>query len=185
MSLNRRIGNTTLGLMVVIVSIALLLAILRHGIQHWGRGELLTLNIGMLVLASIPMAISGPSLRRAFWDGFACFGWVYLVVTLGPCPWNDLPEAPPLPTTQFFDTLYPRIYPDVRLQLSREEFGGLESRLAQHRLRYHQSCHAIASLLFGLLGGVLLRILATRREQRQRLVTGDRQPGGVDRSPEP
>jgi hypothetical protein len=104
MSLTRRIGNTTLGLMVAIVGIALLLAILRHGIQHWGRGELLTLNIGMLVLASIPMAIFGPRLRRAFWDGFAGFGWVYLVMTIGPCPWNDLPEAPPLPTTQFFDT---------------------------------------------------------------------------------
>lgn len=181
MSLNRRIGNTTLGLMVVIVSAALLLALLRHGIQHWGRGELLTLNIVMLVFASISMAILGPSLSRAFWDGFACFGWVYLLVTLGPCPWNNQSEVPPLPTTQFFDALYPRIHPHVRLQFRRDESWDLETRLAQHRFRYHQSCHAIASLLFGLLGGAMLRILATRRVQRQRLGAGDRHPDGAVR----
>ncbi|SIO15393.1 hypothetical protein SAMN05444166_2730 [Singulisphaera sp. GP187] len=164
MPLNRRFGNTPLGLMVAIVCIALLLAILKHGIQSWGRSELLTLNIGILVLASIPMAIYGPSHRRAFWDGFACFGWVYLIVTLGPAPWDASAEPPPLPTTQFFDSLYPRIYPNVRLQLRREEPWDLEFRLTQHRLRYQQSCHAIASLLFGLLGGIMLKILAARRE---------------------
>jgi hypothetical protein len=70
----KRIGNTTMGLMGVVVGIALLLAILRHGIEHWGRGELLTMTIGSLLLATIPMAINGPSLRRAFRDGFALFG---------------------------------------------------------------------------------------------------------------
>ncbi|WP_406693487.1 hypothetical protein V5E97_20870 [Singulisphaera sp. Ch08] len=173
MSLKRRIGNTTLGLMIAIVSIALLLAVLKHGIQHWGRGELLTLTLGTLLLASIPMAIYGPSLRRAFWDGFATFGWAYLVVTLGPCPWNGQSEAPPSPATRFFDSLSPWIDPNGDVGVRDEDPWGQSSRLAEHRLRYQQSCHAIASLLFGLLGGVLFRILATLREQRQRLVVAD------------
>jgi hypothetical protein len=171
----KRIANTTMGLMGVVVGIALLLAILRHGIEHWGRGELLTLTIGLLLLATIPMAIYGPSLRRAFWDGFALFGWIYLIVTVGPCPWNSLPGAPPLPTTRFFETLYPRIYPNPSLLFSNEDTWDVGTRLEQHRLRYLQACHAIMSLLFGFLGGVMLRSLATRRASRSKPFLSDGQ----------
>jgi hypothetical protein len=171
----KQIGKTTIGLMGVVAGMALLLAILRHAIEHWGRGELLTLTIGSLLLATIPMAIYGPSLRRAFWDGFALFGWLYLIVTVGPCPWNSLPEAPPLPTTRLFETLYPRIYPNPNLLFRNEDPWDVGTRLEQLRLRYLQACHAIMSLLFGSLGGVMLRSLATRRASRSKPFLSDGQ----------
>lgn len=163
----RTIRSTTLGLMLVIAGLAILLAILRHGIEHWGHGELLTLNMGILVLASIPMAKNRLQFRRAFWDGFAIFGWFYLFVALGPAPWNGVHEAPPLPMTRFFDVLYPRLYPEAASLFRREDPWTLQDKLEAHRLRFHQSCHSIGSLLCGCLGGILFQILAACRKQRR------------------
>lgn len=156
-------GNSTLGWMGAVLGLAAFLAVLRRGLQHWGRGELITLTVGALFLASIPMLVRAPGRRRAFWDGFALFGWFYLIVTLAPWPWNTDPAAPPLPTTRLFEALYPYVHPKPERLFRLQTPWDLPELLAQHRSRYLQSCHALTSLGFGLVGGMLFRFRAGHR----------------------
>ncbi len=57
-------------------------AALRESTELWESGTF-TLTIGVL-LASILLSIHRTGKRRAFWLGFALFGWIYLGLTLMP-----------------------------------------------------------------------------------------------------
>jgi hypothetical protein len=94
------------GILRIVLFVALAVAALRSATDAWDSGVFgLTL---LAFLAAVPLAIYRANGRRAFWLGFALFGWAYLSATLiGPV-------EPRLPTSKLFSLLgsqWPRAIP--------------------------------------------------------------------------
>jgi hypothetical protein len=73
---------TIAGLLGVITVLGIGLAALREASEFWDSG-LFTLTLGVL-LVSVLLAIHRREDRRAFWGGFALFGWGYMALSLVP-----------------------------------------------------------------------------------------------------
>ncbi len=69
-------------LLVIIFILGVGFAALRESSDLWESG-IFTLTLGVL-LTSILLAIHRHEKRRAFWIGFAVFGWIYLALALMP-----------------------------------------------------------------------------------------------------
>ena len=78
----RRIRFTIASLLVVVLFVAVGFAALRESNEIWDSG-VFTLTFAVL-LASILLAIHRSEARRAFWIGFAVFGWIYLGLSWVP-----------------------------------------------------------------------------------------------------
>jgi hypothetical protein len=78
----RRFRFTIASLLGVVVFLAVAIASLREATDLWDSG-VFTATAGLL-LASVHWAVHRTGLRRAFWLGFALFGWAYLVASLVP-----------------------------------------------------------------------------------------------------
>lgn len=95
----RRPRFTIGGLLGIVAFVAVAFAALRHPTDAWDSGvfgvTLLTL------LTSILLEVHRREERRAYWLGFALFGWAYLVMSLVP------PIEARLPTTRLLDRLDP------------------------------------------------------------------------------
>lgn len=104
---------TIAGLMVVVLICGVGLASLRDTSEFWSG---ILLSITLLLLG---FAIAGVAYRRegqrAFWLGFAVFGWGYLTITQGP--WFADQIEPRLPTTHALGYLHAQANPgQVRAQ---------------------------------------------------------------------
>ena len=77
-------------LLALVLFVALAIAALRASDDPWDGGVLGTF---LILLSAILMAIHRTNGKRAYWLGFALFGWVYLVASLVPT------IEPRLPTT--------------------------------------------------------------------------------------
>jgi hypothetical protein len=73
---------TIAGLLGVITVHGIGLAALREASEFWDSG-LFTLTLGVL-LVSVLLAVHRREYRRAFWAGFALFGWGYVALSLVP-----------------------------------------------------------------------------------------------------
>lgn len=69
-------------ILAAITVVAIGLAALREASEIWDS-TLLTLSLGVL-LVSVLLAIHREASRRAFWVGFALFGWAYVLLSLIP-----------------------------------------------------------------------------------------------------
>jgi len=70
------------GLMGMVLVVAVGVAALRSGSEDWA-GIVSALTLGLLGVALLGVLFrQGP--RRAFWSGFALFGWGYLALTMAP-----------------------------------------------------------------------------------------------------
>ncbi len=78
----KRIRFTIASLLVVVLFLAVGFAALRESSDLWDSG-LFSLTLGV-PLISVLLAIHSTESRRAFWLGFAVFGWIYLGLTLVP-----------------------------------------------------------------------------------------------------
>jgi hypothetical protein len=83
---------TILGLMVVVALVATSLVALRSTLEIWA-GAYFSLTV-VLLCTAIPGMTFRRSIRRAFWAGFASFGWTYLVLCFGPVPGALMVKAP-------------------------------------------------------------------------------------------
>jgi hypothetical protein len=77
-----RIRFTIASLLVVVLLVAVGFAALREASDLWDRG-VFTLALAVL-LVSILFAVHRTGSERAFWLGFALFGWGYLGLSLVP-----------------------------------------------------------------------------------------------------
>jgi hypothetical protein len=77
-----RIRFNIASLLVVVLVLGVGFAALRESNDHWESG-LFTLTLSVLLI-SILLAIHRTESRRAFWIGFALFGWTYMGLTLVP-----------------------------------------------------------------------------------------------------
>ena len=101
----RRIRFNIASLLVIILVLGIGFAALRESNDLWDSG-VFTLTLGIL-LFSILLAVHRTESRRAFWLGFAIFGWVYLGLALFPS------IQPRLITTKalaFVDSKLPRSF---------------------------------------------------------------------------
>ena len=98
---------TIAGLMGLVVASAVGVAAVRFASELWA-GVLL---LGTLTLlgAAILGILHRRGARRAWWQGFALFGWGYLFAAFGP--WAADAIAPHLPTTAALDALYAKMHP--------------------------------------------------------------------------
>jgi hypothetical protein len=78
----RRFRFNIASLLVVVLLVAVGFAALRESNEVWDSG-VFTLTLSVL-LVSILFAIHRAESRRAFWIGFALFGWIYLGFSLVP-----------------------------------------------------------------------------------------------------
>jgi hypothetical protein len=105
-----RIRFTIAGLLILVLYVAVGFAALRESNDLWDSG-VLTVTLGALLI-SILLAVHRAESGRAFWIGFALFGWTYVVLSLLPSIESRLltskalaylesqvPERPPGPFT--------------------------------------------------------------------------------------
>ena len=78
----RRIRLTISSLLAIVLVIGVGFAALRESNEIWDSG-VFTLTLGVLLI-SILLAVHRIESRRAFWIGFALFGWTYLGLSLVP-----------------------------------------------------------------------------------------------------
>ena len=78
----RRIRFTIASLLMLVLFVAVGFAALRESNDLWDSG-VLTVTLAALLI-SILLAVHRTESRRAFWLGFAFFGWIYLVLSLVP-----------------------------------------------------------------------------------------------------
>ena len=100
--------HTIASLMAATLVIAVAVAALKNASDAWA-GLLLLLTLALLgsAVVAIPYRRGG---RRAFWFGFAVFGWGYLV--LAQAPWFAEQVGPRLPTTQLLSYAHAKINPE-------------------------------------------------------------------------
>jgi hypothetical protein len=77
-----RLRFSIASLLGLVLFLAVSLAALREATDVWDSA-IVTGTLGLL-LASVPLAVHRTERRRAFWLGFALFGWVALVASLVP-----------------------------------------------------------------------------------------------------
>src|ERR1700677_4336147 len=95
---------TILGIMAVVAVVATALVALRSTLEIWASAYFsLTL---VLLCTAIPGMTYHRGVRRAFWAGFAAFGWPYVILCFGPVPGTSF-KPPPLLTTKLFEWAYP------------------------------------------------------------------------------
>lgn len=96
------------GLMAMVLVLAIAFASLRFASWTWA-GWILLLAVGVLGWAILAAAYrQGAS--RAFWLGFAVFGWIYMALTIGTW-WRGDRQREDLPTTRVLDRLFPYLDP--------------------------------------------------------------------------
>jgi hypothetical protein len=92
-------------LMGVILVVALCTAALREASDHWAGIALAALLV--LLATAILQAIYHRATRRAFWMGFALFGWGYLILVMGP--WFSEYLGPKLPTSLLLEFIHQKV----------------------------------------------------------------------------
>ncbi|MDB5350671.1 MAG: hypothetical protein JWN86_1918 [Planctomycetota bacterium] len=95
---------TIASILVVVVLVAVGLAALRAATDAWDVG-LFGITV-LILLTAVLGAVHRPDRPRAFWLGFALFGWVYLVASLIPAIENRLPTGMGL---MLLDSKMPRV----------------------------------------------------------------------------
>jgi hypothetical protein len=95
------------GLMGLVVVVAVGAAALRFASELWAS-VLLMLTLGVLG-AAVLACHERTEKNRAWWRGFALFGWGYVLLAMGP--WASEAISPHLPTTMGLDALYAKMHP--------------------------------------------------------------------------
>ena len=139
------------GLMAAVLAAAIAFAALRSGSQAWSGGLFLATQ------ASLGLALVGAFCRRgekrAWWIGFALFGWLYLT---GSFASDD--HRPRLPTQLLLDEIYARV--------RGEPVGSWPEAAVREGVSF-QIWHCLWTLLAAAFGGSFARTLFASVATRQ------------------
>src|SRR4051794_21537121 len=113
----RRAQFSIAGLMGMVLVASIGLAALRPGSETWA-GVLFLVTCGVLALAIVGVACRGAG-ERAWWIGFALFGWGYLALAY----WCSAP-TPRLPTIALLSALKGGTVPLPQVRNSSGGMGG-------------------------------------------------------------
>lgn len=161
------------GLLAAVTMIAVGLVALLNASPLWDS-IIVSLTLLLLLTALLSFACR-PSPRRAFWIGFAIFGWGYLILVDSPIVARDLTVRSNLPTNVVLDMLdmalarefdmssVERIPPDVRVLRGapRQKFARLP-----HRPSFHHIGHCLWAWLLALVGGFMARHFYLAQERK-------------------
>jgi hypothetical protein len=163
------------GLMAAILVVAVGFAALQNA-SAWWSSALFTFTLALFLIAAVG-AIWGKD--KAFWLGFALFGWSYMIVSYEP--WSKHATTPPsLVTTKLLNRLYPHIStvpPDEvviggegvwkdsrRIEIVRSFTAGNITFFRNDMNEFLQVGHFLVSWLFALVGGINASRLFARPE---------------------
>jgi hypothetical protein len=138
--------------MVCILVLALAIAALRSPSDYW-VSAMFSMTLGLLLTAVLGVVYRRGA-RRAFWLGFALFGWVYWLMSFGP--WFDTWVEPHLLLTRPIKALSNAMHPPAEFEGSiqlgtSEDFASRASfQVLDNFWRIGKS---LAVLVVGLLGG--------------------------------
>jgi hypothetical protein len=144
----RKFHFSIAGLMGIVLAAAVGLTALKNASRIWA-GVMLLLTCGILALGIIG-AIYGQRTRRAWWLGFALFGWGYLALAGF---WSANGRLTDLPTTAVLEILRPWLKSPV--QADAGLFGGGFGGPRMEAVYYQQAGHCVWALLAALLGGLI------------------------------
>ncbi len=148
------------GLMLAVLVVALGLAALRNASDIWA-GETFLLTCAVLTLAVVGVACGGDS-HRAWWLGFALFGWGYLLLAL----WSSL-DLPTTQLTNWFQTRLNAKPPGGGGLQSVELAGGFGGSVSTPPVApFQQIGHCLWALLAALIGGTVSSLLFGGRRDR-------------------
>jgi hypothetical protein len=176
-----RIGS----LLILVVLLGVGFAALKEAGDLWDSA-VLSSTIGVLMI-SVLLAAAREGASRAFWVGFALFGWGYLVLTAIPS------IEPRLPTTRalaYLDSLVPGRYSNTWETNGRFSYPKLlitDGTSAMSLVRewggtsenFVRIGHSLFALILANLGGLLSRYLhlsGARNGVRSRTLLDDRHP---------
>ena len=142
------------GLMGAIVVVAIVLAAMRNASPTWA-GVTFLLTDGVLCLAVVGVVCRNGS-ERAWWLGFALFGWGYLELTF----WSTFE----LPTMALLDAIGADLGMQPRYQGGMVGWGGGGFGGSLDR-ELQQIGHCLWVLLAAILGGILAGVLFGGREK--------------------
>ena len=177
----KRFRFSIAGLMAMILLLAIGMAALRDPTTLWASA-LFTAAV-ILCTASFLGAMAHRGVLRFSWAGIAVFGWVYLIISLGPWPGN-LVGLPPLLPSHLMDRFQAYIVSDGRTSYMIEErFDTDFKNMKTNRIIegagppqpggfktvdmtiYQQIGHSLGAMLFGIMGAFAGRFFAVRRER--------------------
>ncbi len=158
----RKIRFTIGWLMILVLVLAIGLAALKSGDETWA-GVMFLLTCGVLGLAVIG-AICCREAERAWWLGFALFGWGYMALAF----WFS-EYLPKLPTLTLLEVLHAKFIAKPPFNgfgpAMMGSFGG-SSWTSPIGRSAAQIGHCLWALLFAMLGGLLARALFGNRDSR-------------------
>jgi hypothetical protein len=141
------------GLMGAVLVVALGLAAMRNASETWA-GIIFLLTCAVLGLAIVGTICRGDG-ERAWWLGFAIFGWGYMVLA----SWSSVT----LPTMALLDAIGPRL--GVNVQFGGGMGGGMTGAASSDR-SLPQIAHCLWALAAALAGGLLSLALFGRSRVR-------------------
>jgi hypothetical protein len=165
-----------LGIMAATALTATALMALRSTLEIWASAHF-SLTLILLCLAILGIVYRRDE-RRAFWVGFATFGWPYLILCFGPVPGTSI-KPPPLITTKLLEIVYPHIstippnkvivqgegvWEDSRnIKITSAATLGKVTFFRNDTEDFLRMGHAIASLIFACVGGFVAQSFAAGR----------------------
>jgi hypothetical protein len=161
-----------LWLMALVLLVAVGFAALGNPTELWASA-IFTLTVGLLCYSVVgAMFLRGR--RRAYWGGFATFGWVYLILVFNILSAKTGLESPPLLTTRLLAyvdrALHPPATASERLYealINPPNFTtspvGMPMTVSLS-LSFYQIGHSLAALVVALIGSVVARIFAAQEE---------------------
>jgi hypothetical protein len=167
-----RIRYTIRDLTALVLLLGFGFVALRGATLGWATASIL---IALLVLCSATLgAVIRRGSSRPCWVGFAIFGWAYFLLHFNPWAQWTTGYSPAHFTTWAIDSLLgPRVDPELEMG---HLMGGVESFVilgsGKSGSFFCAVFHAIASLLFGLVGSAVGIVLSERSES-----LGEKRPG--------
>jgi hypothetical protein len=164
-----RVRVTIRGLIGLVFFVGFALAALRGASLGWATASIL---LALLALCTATLgALTGRGTARVAWVGFAVFGWAYFVLHFwAPAQWKSGYGPAHFTTWAIGEVILPRTFPELEegvLNGGQEEFVILRS--GRSGSFFCAACHALASILFGLIGAALGPLVAARRVEERRL----------------
>ena len=143
--------------MAIVAVIAISLTALRHANPIWLA--VIHSSVLLVLFVSLLGALFSADSQRAFWTGFAIFGWGYLMLIYG---WPSVSHFGVV-TTTILESVQPDV--DSGLAQSTGPSNGLSilSFAKSSRVRFEQIGHSSFAICFACFGGLVAhRFYATR-----------------------
>jgi hypothetical protein len=153
-------------LMAAVIFIGLGFAALRSASPLWASA-VFTVTVPVLS-AAVLGAMARRGRARMTWAGFALFGWIYLGTTFGPWASVNGVMTPPYVTRWVLDYWDAKRGPVGQMDLRTGEvlFSPFPPVLTPiDSVQFRRVGHCLAAILFGLVGAVSGRLLASGDEQ--------------------